>query len=88
MCALMRTPNHLKREPATQAERITARFGGPLGLAKAIGYTDAAVYKWNYTKDKGGCNGLIPTRAMDRILSVARMFGVLLTIDDLKPRTL
>ncbi len=84
----MRTPNHLKRAPATQAERVSAKFGGPLELSRAIGYTYAAVCKWNYRKEKGGCNGLIPTRAMDRILSVARMFGVLLTADDLQPGAL
>ena len=84
----MRTPNHLKREPATQAERVIARFGGPLELARAIGYTAAAVYKWNYPRSKGGCHGLIPTRAMERIQSMARMFGVLLTDEDLKPNSL
>lgn len=84
----MRTPNHLKREPATQAERVIAKFGGPLELAKAIGYTYAAVMKWNYRREKGGCNGLIPTRAMDRIKTNARMFGVLLDAETLMPTTL
>lgn len=84
----MKTPKHLKQEPATQAEHVIARFGGPIELAAAIGYTAAAVYKWTYPRHKGGCHGLIPTRALDRILTTARLFGVLLTANDLKPRTL
>lgn len=86
----MRTPNHLKagRKPATQSERVVAKFGGPLELAGILKCSAARIYKWNYPRSKGGCNGLIPTKAMDAIITLARLHGVLLTDDDLKPRTL
>lgn len=72
----------------TQADRIIHRFGGPKELARVINYSLAAVYKWNRPQYKGGSDGLVPTRALERIMTVARMFGVLLTEDDLKPRTI
>lgn len=76
------------KEPVTQAERVIAKFGGPTELSRILNYTLAAVCKWTYPRTKGGCHGLIPTRALDRILSTARLHGVLLTEEDLKPRTL
>lgn len=79
---------NFNREPVSQAERVIARFGGPLETAKAIQYSLAAVYKWNAPRSRHGCHGLIPTRALERLMTVARMFGVLLTEDDLKPRTI
>lgn len=84
----MRTPNHLKFEPVTQADHVIRLFGGSQNLAAIIGYTNAGVCKWRYPRHKGGSGGLIPTRALDRILALARSQGVLLTEDDLKPRTL
>jgi hypothetical protein len=82
----MRSPDHLKRSPSTQAECVIAKFGGAQNLAAIMGYTYAAVRKWNYAAPKGS-NGLVPTRALDRLMSLARLHGVLLTDDDLKPRT-
>lgn len=84
----MRTPQSEDWDKASQAERIIARFGGPIELAAAIQYSLPAIYKWNHPRSKHGCHGLIPTRALERIITVARMFGVLLTEDDLKPRTI
>lgn len=77
-----------KDTTSTQADRIIARFGGVKHLARAINYSQAAVYKWNRPQYKGGSDGLVPTRALERIMTVARMFGVLLTEEDLKPRTI
>lgn len=84
----MRIFDFTKRDPESQAERVIARFGGALETASAINYSLAAVYKWNAPRSKGGCQGLVPTRALERLMTVARMFGVLLTEDDLKPRTI
>lgn len=76
------------KEPVTQAERVIAKFGGPIELSRILNYTLAAVCKWTYPRSKGGSNGLIPTRAMERINTLARLHGVLLTDEDTKPRTL
>lgn len=69
----------------TQADRVILKFNGARILANAIDTDISTVYKWTYTKAKQGCDGLIPSHAMKRILLAARREGVLLTADDLSP---
>lgn len=75
-------------ELPTQAHRIIAKFGGPRALARLLGYDASQVYRWTYRKDRysNGTNGVIPEKALRRILKLARVHGVLLTQDDLDPR--
>jgi len=69
----------------TQAERVILKFNGARKLAKAIGCDMATVYKWTYPKAKQGCEGLIPSSAMRKVLAAARREGILLTNEDLSP---
>lgn len=75
----------------SQAERILLKFGGARRLSrlmKACGRTKdpTSIYKWTYSKEKGGTGGLIPTAAWSDILLVARMEGLLITSEDMDPR--
>ena len=68
-----------------QAEKIIHKFGGHSKLAKLIGLNRVQVYRWTYSREKGGTGGLIPTNAFAKVLNAARMEGILLTMDDLTP---
>ena len=66
------------------ARKIADKFGGEAHLAKLIGYTRAQVYTWN-APFPSGSDGLIPTRALHKILEIAPLEGVFLTEKDLFP---
>ncbi len=73
------TPTH------QQATRIFAKFGGARRLAKAIGRDPSAVYKWNYPREIGGTDGLVPTSAIPDINAAADLLGITLTPEDWTP---
>ena len=68
----------------TQAAKIIARFGGEAKLARLIGISRISVYRWNYRRPVGA-DGLIPTANIERIKSVARLEGILLSDEDWVP---
>lgn len=73
----------------SQAARVLARFKDISTLARDIGYDRSQLHRWRYPEaphPKRGTGGVIPSRAMRRILAIARASGVLLTEDDLRPR--
>lgn len=75
----------------TQAERILTKFGGAMKIhlaLKAIGKPKSftTIYKWNYTREKDGTNGVIPADALVDVCEAARIEGVFLTAEDLDPR--
>lgn len=73
----------------SQSALIIAKFGGAHTLAEQIGYDPSQVFRWRYPEaphPKRGTGGMIPARAMRRILSIARASGVLLTEEDIRPR--
>lgn len=72
----------------TQAQRIFDKCGGVPRLAAAMGKDPSALYRWNHTKEKGGCDGLIPSSSMQDVLDAAEIIGVKLTAKDLDPRPL
>ena len=41
-----------------------------------------AVYKWTYPKERGGCDGLIPSRYHSLLLRAAKERGVELSPND------
>lgn len=80
----------MERGYTTQADRIFARFGGPVGLIQALaraGHARApsSVYRWNMPRAKRGTDGMIPTRALGDVMIAARLEGVVLTENDLYP---
>ena len=79
--------------PRTQAHRIFLKFGGVVGLCKALELIQRprqlqAMYRWLYSRDRGGSDGLIPTQAMPDVLLAARYMGIVLSSEDLDPRAI
>lgn len=72
----------------SQAARIIDKFNGPYPLAAAIGYDASQVFRWRYPEaphPKRGTGGVVPPRALRRIISVARELGVMLEPQELVP---
>jgi hypothetical protein len=67
-----------------QARKIAIRFGGESHLADAIGVSRITVYRWQYRRPYGS-DGLIPSAAISKIRTVARLQGILLTPEDWVP---
>lgn len=86
------------KEKRSQAERVIAKFGGTPRLIFYLNQAiqtpiegslkpknvrvPSSVYRWMYPKSRGGCDGVIPAKAMKLILKASRLAGVLLTADD------
>ena len=70
----------------TQAQKIIDKFGGAPRLATALNCDVSAIYKWNYEKEKGGTDGLVPSSTMPAVLKAADVLGIELTSEDLDPR--
>lgn len=75
--------------PRSQAERIIHKFGGAARLSKILTKMGpkyardvSQIYRWTYSSDKGGTDGVIPRTAMDAIVKAARYEGILLTEKD------
>lgn len=71
---------------ATQAQRVFEKCGGVPRLAGAMGKDPSALYRWNHPKEKGGCDGLIPSSSMQEVLDAATLLGVKFSAKDLDPR--
>jgi hypothetical protein len=68
-----------------QATKIIKRFGGEVAMAQLIGVSRVTVYRWNYRRPLGS-DGLVPTRQINLIKSLARANGVLVQPEDWVPR--
>lgn len=68
-----------------QAARIFARFGGARRLAKLIGRDPSALYRWTHPRERGGLDGLVPTKAVAEIQAAADLMGIELTSADWTP---
>lgn len=76
-----------------QAERLFFRFGGVLGLVEALNLAghpmnETTVRRWAYPESKNGTGGTIPTRAWAAIQAAARLYGLVLTVNDFDYRPL
>jgi hypothetical protein len=76
----------------TQADRVIHKFGGPGQMCKLLGELGPeyaihriTIYRWTYPKGKFGTGGVIPTRAMVKIMRAARLLGIHLEPDDFYP---
>lgn len=73
----------------SQAAHLIRKFGGPRYLADVIGYDRSQIYRWTYPEKphpKRGTGGVVPRRAVERMVKAARALGVLLTDEDFKLR--
>jgi len=72
-----------------QAKRVIDKFGGEANIARILsehyGRTlhRSTVYRWTWPQSKGGTGGLIPTRNLRSLITIAREEGIFLTPQDL-----
>jgi hypothetical protein len=78
-----------------QAANIIDKFGGARELCRMYnaalkpgekGLNPSSVYRWTYAPKDLGTGGEIPTRRIKGVLRAARLFGILITIEDLYPK--
>ena len=69
----------------TQAETVLAKFGGACRLAKLLGCSDSTVFRWTYPRANGGTDGIVPGKALRKVLAIAAARGVVITAQDLYP---
>ncbi len=70
-----------------QAQKIIAKFGGEVAMAKLLGLSRISVYRWQY-RWPYGTDGLIPPRRVNDINEIARREGILLREEDWMPEAI
>lgn len=68
----------------TQADNVVRKIGGVLATSRLLGLDRIAVWRWSQPREKGGQDGLVPAKHLQRLLALARHEGILFTDDDLK----
>lgn len=74
------------------ATRIFQKFGTVKHLCEVLALIGRprninSLYKWQYPRWRGGMAGFIPHRAIADVLAAARFDGILITPEELDPRT-
>lgn len=69
------------------ADKIITALGGPTAVAKAAGVHRTRVSMWKVSREKGGTNGLIPYKHVNKLLKFAKEQGVPLRRSDFFPHT-
>lgn len=54
------------------SERIIEKCGGVKETARLVGNTPSMVYRWTYSKEKGGTGGTVPRAAQEKLLKAAK----------------
>lgn len=70
----------LKPQPAAS---VIAKFGGINETAEAVGLDRSVVNRWLRPKEKGGTDGLIPSKHQAKLLAAARERQIELAPGDL-----
>jgi hypothetical protein len=58
------------------AAQVIEKCGGPQVVAEILGVDVSRVHRWTYPKERGGSDGIIPTRHQQRLLDEARSRGI------------
>lgn len=53
------------------AEQIIEKMGGVAKVATICGRTHSWVYRWTYSKEKGGRNGVVPHEDAEKIIAAS-----------------
>ena len=69
----------------TPAEYVIKKCGGAAAVAKIVGRTESAVYRWTYSKKDGGTGGTIPSTPQNLLLKAADAGLVSLSPGDFFP---
>lgn len=64
------------------ASKIIEKLGGEAEVAKALDTALTAPYRWQYSREKGGTDGLIPQRHHRKLLDFAKEKGVRLRAEE------
>lgn len=67
------------------AKTIIERLGGTDAVARITCTASTAPYRWQYARDKGGTNGLIPQRYHRVLLDYAEQHSIRLNAEDFLP---
>jgi hypothetical protein len=67
--------------------RSSCGWGGEAVVASVTGTALTAPYRWQYPRERGGTDGLIPQRHHRRLLDYAAANGLALSAEDFLPRT-
>lgn len=67
----------------TAAERVINAFDGASRLSLLTGIDKSSVYRWTYTKERGGTDGAIPHGNHEAILHAAEVNNIQITRSDL-----
>lgn len=67
----------------TPAEYVIHVFGGVNSAARAVGYSGAAVCKWQKSREWRGSKGVVPQRSQEKVLRAAQRMRLDLTRNDL-----
>lgn len=67
----------------TPAEKVYAAFGGAMDVVRALDLPTNEVYRWNYPKDRKGCDGRVPHQHQAAILKAAKRLKLKLKPEDL-----
>lgn len=65
------------------AEQIIQKLGGAKRVADITGVDITRIYRWTYPKERGGTDGLIPTRHLSVLINAANADGIALTLSDI-----
>ena len=77
----------------SQARRIIDKFAtpgksGPAAISEGTGISREQIYRWDYSVERGGTGGRVPSRSLQKVLAWARTIGVTFTPEELDPRGL
>ena len=77
-------------EKLSQAQRVLRLFGGARKLASLLLIVGkprdpSNLYRWTYSREKGGTGGLVPTSAWADILLAARLEGIIVPVELMHP---
>ena len=61
------------------ARSIIAKLGGEATVAKIVGTSYTAPYRWQHPKANGGTDGRVPQKHIPTLLTYAREHGIALT---------
>jgi hypothetical protein len=77
-----------RTQVSPQAQRIIGKFGGAASMAEhirnATGHkiSTPTIYRWTYSKARGGTGGFIPNDWRASITDIADLIGIELTPED------
>lgn len=64
------------------ARKIISRLGGEKAVASVLGLNESGVYRWSYPRERGGTEGRIPARHIQRLLTHAKEVGEPLLLEE------